>query len=112
MKIVRSSWFPFNGYSAITLVWWVIVRSDVTITPRLTNHEEIHGRQQREMFVVFFFLWYGLEFIFRLLQYWNWSKAYRNISFEREAYANQDNLQYLSTRKRFSWFNYLILKDK
>lgn len=28
--------------------------------------------------------------------------AYRNISFEREAYANQDDLTYEKTRKLFS----------
>ena len=30
--------------------------------------------------------------------------AYKNISFEREAYSNQSNLSYLSERKHYSWF--------
>ena len=107
MKIVKCTWFPPKGYSAITLVWWLIVKPYVTITPRLTNHEEIHSRQQKEMLILPFFLWYGLEFLFRYLQYWNWSKAYRNISFEREAYANEYNLDYLATRKKYAWFHYL-----
>ena len=111
MKIVRSSWFPFKGYAAITLVWWLIVREGVAITSRLINHEEIHSEQQKEMLILFFFLWYGLEFLFRLIQYRNWNKAYRNISFEREAYANQDNIAYLGSRKHFAWFNYLNRKS-
>ena len=71
------------------------------------NHEEIHSEQQKEMLILPFFIWYGLEFLFRLCQYRNWSKAYRNISFEREAYANQDNIAYLGRRKHFAWFNYI-----
>ena len=111
MKIVRSSWFPPKGYAAIMLVRWLIVRKGGAITSRLINHEETHQKQQLEMLVVFFFLWYGLEFVFRLFQYWNWSKAYRNVSFEREAYANQDNISYLPSRKRFAWFHYLKVNN-
>ena len=33
--------------------------------------------------------------------------AYKNISFEREAYQNQDDLDYLSNRKHYSWFSYI-----
>lgn len=107
MKIVRSSWFPPKGYAAITLFWWVIVRNDVMVTSRLVNHEEIHERQQKEMLILPFFLWYALEFVFRLIQYRCWSKAYRNISFEREAYDNEYDVGYVAARKKFSWFNYI-----
>lgn len=107
MKIIRYSWFLPKGYVAIMLVWWLIVKNGVQVTSRLINHEEIHSKQQKEMLILFFFLWYGLEFLFRLCQYGNWDKAYRNISFEREAYANQYNIAYLSNRKRFAWFKYL-----
>lgn len=107
MKIVKCSWFPPKGYAAITLVFWMIVRSEVTITQQFVNHEEIHERQQKEMLILPFFVWYVLEFIFRLFQYWNWNKAYRNISFEREAYANGNNLDYLTTRKHYSWLKYI-----
>ena len=31
-------------------------------------------------------------------------KAYYAISFEREAYAMQDDLNYKYKRKRFAWF--------
>ena len=111
MKIVRSSWFPPKGYVAITLVWWLIIRNGYQITSRLINHEEIHSEQQKEMLIIPFFIWYGFEFLFRLCQYLNWSNAYRNISFEREAYANQDNIAYLGKREHFSWFNYINRKS-
>lgn len=107
MKIVKCSWFPPKGYAAIMLVWWLIVKTDAHVTSWFINHEEIHERQQKEMLIIPFFVWYALEFIFRLIQYRNWDKAYRNISFEREAYANEYNLDYLPTRKHFAWFNYL-----
>ena len=33
--------------------------------------------------------------------------AYKNISFEREAYQNQGDLDYLSNRKHYNWFSYI-----
>jgi len=35
--------------------------------------------------------------------YWDTSKAYENICFEKEAYNNEKNLDYLKTRKHFSF---------
>lgn len=71
------------------------------------NHEKIHLRQQLEMLVLPFFLWYGLEFLFRLLQYKNGHSAYRNISFEREAYAHENDPQYLKNRRFWRFLKYV-----
>lgn len=109
MKIVRCKWFPPKGYSAIMLVWWLIVKEGYQVTDRLICHEGIHSRQQKEMLIVFFFLWYGVEFLIRLIQYRNWDKAYRNISFEREAYSNQDDAGYLKGRKHYAWMRYIVI---
>jgi len=111
MKIIRCSWFPPRGYVAITLVWWIVVKTGHTITSTLINHELIHSRQQKEMLVIFFFLWYGLEFIVRLVQYRDYKKAYRNISFEREAYDNEANTGYLNSRRCFAWIHYIKTKN-
>jgi hypothetical protein len=54
-----------------------------------------------------FFVWYFVEYAVRLLQYKNANLAYRNISFEREAYANEINLSYLETRTYFRFLKYL-----
>lgn len=70
------------------------------------NHEQIHLRQQAEFLIVFFYLWYGIEFLFRWIQYRNRHKAYRNISFEREAYQNETNFDYLKTRKFYEFLNF------
>lgn len=71
------------------------------------NHERIHLRQQAELLLVFFYLWYGIEFLFRLFQYKNRHKAYRNISFEREAYHFESDLKYLKNRKAYEFFKFL-----
>ena len=71
------------------------------------NHEKIHLRQQLELLILPFLIWYFLEFIVRLLHYKNWDLAYRNISFEREAYANEKKFGYLKKRHFFSFLIYL-----
>lgn len=76
----------------------------------LINHEAIHLRQQLELLIVPFFIWYGIEFLYRLLQYRNRYLAYKNISFEREAYENEGDLDYLNKRRWFYFIYYLNKK--
>ncbi|MFC4738919.1 hypothetical protein ACFO3U_02830 [Flavobacterium ponti] len=74
----------------------------------LINHEKIHIRQQIEMLVIPFFLWYGIEYVIRFIQYRNSKLAYLNISFEREAYQNEKNLHYLKQRSFWSFLRYFM----
>ena len=104
MKIVRTTILPFRGFSAINLMGVLFVHPGVYLSHELMNHERIHSAQQREMLFVFFYLAYLVEWISRLPMRGN---AYRNISFEREAYANQRNLDYLHTRRPFAWRHYM-----
>lgn len=62
------------------------------------NHERIHLRQQLELLVVPFYLWYGFEFLVLWIHHKNAHTAYRNISFEKEAYKNEKDLDYLKKR--------------
>ena len=71
------------------------------------NHEAIHLKQQLELGVVFFYPWYLVEYVYRIFQYKSLMKAYRNISFEREAYAKEKDLNYLKTRSFWS-FRYFL----
>ena len=71
------------------------------------NHERIHLRQQLEMLIFPFFIWYFLEFLLRLMQFRKWSLAYRNISFERESYAKEKDLEYLKRRTFFGFLKYM-----
>jgi len=67
------------------------------------NHESIHFQQALELGVIPFYIWYVLEWAFKLPFYG--SRAYYEISFEREAYSNDKNLKYLKTRKRYNWIS-------
>lgn len=58
------------------------------------------------MLIVFFYLWYVIEWLVRLIQYKDSHEAYRNISFEREAYNNEYD-EYLGVRKPYEWVHYL-----
>ena len=73
----------------------------------LINHERIHLRQQLELLVVFFYIFYIAEWLVRTVMYFDSYKAYQNISFEREAYENEKNLDYTSERRAFSFIKYL-----
>jgi hypothetical protein len=72
----------------------------------IINHENIHWKQQMEMLIIFFYLWYIIEWIVKLFIYGKFS--YYNLSFEREAYKYENNLNYIKNRKHFSWFKYII----
>ncbi len=73
---------------------------------KLLNHERIHLHQQRELLILVFYFLYFTEYFIRRVQYRSHHEAYLNISFEREAYRNQDNLDYLTSRPRWSFLNY------
>lgn len=73
---------------------------------RTINHEKIHTAQIREMLYIFFYIWYVAEWMVRLIICRSSHEAYRKISFEREAYANESNPAYLSQRRHFASFKY------
>ena len=73
----------------------------------LINHERIHLRQQLEMAIIPFYVWYLIEYLIRLAQYKKHYLAYLHISFEREAYQNQGNLDYLKNRGFWAFLKYL-----
>ena len=110
--VVTNSVIPFKGFVAINLFGVVFVRKDyefrsVADYQRMLVHEGIHTKQMRELLYFPFYVWYLLEWLVRIVMYRNIRKAYRNISFEREAYANQDNLYYNKERKRYSFLQYI-----
>lgn len=73
----------------------------------LINHEKIHIRQQVELLLVIFYIWYVVEYYLHYFKLKDRYLAYKNISFEREAYAMEDDLDYLKKRKPFSFWKYL-----
>jgi len=73
----------------------------------LINHEKIHLRQQLELLVLPFYLLYILNYAINLVRYRSHFKAYRQIIFEREAYNNEQNLDYLKNRPLFAFLKYV-----
>lgn len=107
LLIISKFWVP-KGFSGITIFPFIFAREkSCKSNETFINHEKIHIWQQLELLVVFFFIWYGLEFLIRLVQYKDFRNAYQNISFEREAYTHERNLTYLTNRRFFSFIKYL-----
>lgn len=96
---------PIDIY-AISFGFWVWCRS--AMTPRLRVHEAIHYRQQLEMLFVFQWIFYGLFWLIGMIRYRDGSKAYYESPFEREAYANEDDLGYLHNRRPYAWVRYIL----
>lgn len=112
MFVLVAKYLIPKGYRGLTVFPFVIVKNRLdSENNALLNHEKIHIRQQLELLVLPFFLWYFVEYAVRLLQYRNTHLAYRNISFEREAYAKELDLEYLKKRRIFSFLKYLKRKN-
>ncbi|PXY43273.1 FHA domain-containing protein [Flavobacterium hydrophilum] len=111
MFVIVVKYLIPKGYSGMAVFPFILVKYDFNKTNGVfLNHEKIHLRQQLEMLVVPFFIWYILEYLIRLIQYKNKDLAYRNISFEREAYSNEIDLSYLKRRSFFKFLHYIKLK--
>lgn len=97
-----------KGYVGITLFPFVFIKYEhLKFNKVFINHERIHLRQQLEFLIFPFFIWYGLEFLIRYMHHGNWHAAYQNISFEREAYQHEGDLEYLKRRRFWSFLKYL-----
>lgn len=101
MKIIKNNIIPFKGFLAINLFGIIFVRKDAKKPFGIysQNHEAVHTAQMKELLYVPFYIIYLFEWIIRLFMKGN---AYRNISFEKEAYQNETNLNYLKCRKHFA----------
>ena len=102
MKIIYNQFIPFPGFTAINLFGVIFVRKSYEGNLKDTTipHEMIHTAQMKELGYIGFYLIYFLEWIYRLI--FHTKTAYRGISFEQEAYANQGYKNYTDYRKRFA----------
>lgn len=121
MKINRNKYIPLPGNKCIFLFGILFVKNNAKIDDVTINHESIHSRQFVELmalsavvliiiqwWLIFFapfafYVWYIVEWLVRLPK----GNAYRSISFEREAYTNENDMEYLSNRKHFAFMKYL-----
>ena len=132
MKKIVNNIIPFEGFIALTIFPFIFIRKDEEkkFDKTTENHESIHGEQQIEMGIIgiiltlilflftgslwsfllspVYFWWYLIEWLLRSM--FGTGNAYRNISFEREAYANERDLNYLYDRTLFAWLGYMKKK--
>ncbi|SDX36851.1 hypothetical protein SAMN05444411_10519 [Lutibacter oricola] len=107
--IIISKYLVPKNYIGLTIYPFVFLKNkELKSDSYLLNHENIHLQQQKELFWVFFFVWYFAEYLVLLIKYKNHNKAYKNISFEKEAYQNEGNLNYLLDRKKYSFTKYIM----
>ncbi len=110
--IICSKYLVPNNYLGLTIYPFVFLKNrTLKKDAKLINHETIHLNQQLELLILPFFLWYIIEFLLRLFLYKNWYLAYKNISFEREAYANETNLKYNHQRGFWQFLKYIRADD-
>lgn len=107
MKIIYNRVIPpGRRFHAINLFGVLFAKGPCG--PVTINHERIHTAQIRELAYIGFYLWYLVEWIVRMVQYrGRWMQAYANISFEREAYANQRDMAYLSRRRPYAFRRFI-----
>ncbi len=107
MKKIIQNIIPFKGFAAMAIFPFIFIRKDwyeKVSAGRLhtvLNHEKIHFRQQLELLLIGFYLLYLVFWIFY---------GYKGIPFEKEAYANAKDSDYLIKRKPFAWVKYIWRK--
>tara|TARA_R110002051_G_scaffold145240_1_gene218203 strand:+ start:172390 stop:172713 length:324 start_codon:yes stop_codon:yes gene_type:complete len=105
--IFISKYIVPRGYIGITVYPFIFLKATALKENLiLVNHEKIHLKQQLELLIVPFYIIYILEFLIRLIKYKNWCLAYSNISFEREAFKNEMDLDFLKTRRIWNFMYY------
>lgn len=98
-------WLSLGSRRHHTMALWPFILTSLPknrMPVRVKRHEIIHLRQQLELLIVPFYLWYIMEFCWYRLRNDSYT-AYRKIRFEREAWANDSHCGYLRRRKPWNW---------
>lgn len=117
MIIVKNKLIPWGTFVALTIGPFIFTKRD-TVGERTLRHESIHWEQYKETLIVGFLLIYLLDWLWEALRcsldHSRGARAdgryrplrkrmYRSLLFEREAYAHQDDVEYLNTRHHYAW---------
>lgn len=107
MKIIYNNIVPFPGFKCMNLFGMLFVRKKFkgTLTDVDLNHEKIHSRQFKDLIYILYYPVYVICWITEIIRP-PYETAYRDTWFEREAYANEENLNYLQKRKHFAFVKY------
>ena len=95
----------FINIYAITLYPFIICKEEMDEVT--LNHEKIHLAQQKELWIIGFYLLYVYYWLRAKWQGGTSVSSYLSIPFEVEAYKNESNRYYLLTRKRNAWRSYI-----
>ena len=118
---------PFPGYFAICVFDTIYIRDcnkHRGVNKSTINHEGIHlcqiedfvpNRNNKKwrlylggcIFYVLYFIEWLIKLLFSIFTLGK-VRAYASISFEQEAYDNQNNYNYQDNRQRFGWIKYLF----
>ena len=77
----------------------------------IVQHEKIHWKQQLSLLIIFFYPWYLIEWLIRILTP-PWNTAYVDISMEMEANDFEYVPGYLEIRKPFAYLKYIGKSQK
>lgn len=90
---------------AISLGLFVFSRG--VMSSETKRHETIHYKQWLELGFVGFLILYPLFWLVLRIKYRSGKKAYVRNPFEREAYTNESDENYLLTRSPYAWVKYI-----
>ena len=91
--VIKTKLLQRTNILGITLWPFIIVRPNVS--ERTMNHERIHLEQQKELWVIPFYLIY---------LWWSIRYGYYNNPFEVEAYNYDKYDEYMNFRKKYNYF--------
>lgn len=129
---VYCKFLPFKGYLCMTILWWLIIRTEYKdkITETVKRHETVHSYQQ----VVLFLFSLIVSIILSLTTNYSWwcllltpiipliayviswiieiilppyNRAYKDICFEGEARALESDPDYKEKLFPFSFLKYI-----
>jgi hypothetical protein len=107
MILILFKYLTPRGFRGLTFFPFVFIKNKEDVLDKVfVNHEKIHLRQQIELLVIPFYVCYGIEFFIRWIITKDKNVAYRNISFEKEAYTNEKDLNYIESRSFWKFLNY------
>ena len=107
MKIIINKILPFRGYAAMAVKPYIFIQKKWydslcdkrgVLYRKTINHEKIHLAQQEEL---------GLLKFLVIYIFWWIKDGYRQIPFEKEAYANASDFTYLQRRKPYAYKKYI-----
>lgn len=105
MKVIYNKILPFKGFSAINIFGILFAREEYRpLSNKVLNHEAIHTAQMKELLYIPFYILYGCEYLYNLIKYMDSYRAYKAISFEKEAYKYERDFNYLNNRKKYAEF--------